>query len=114
MAIIDEFNTTIGKILLKGFLLVIDIVLFSAVVMFLWNYLASFLGLVIIGYKTSVAVFLLSRFLLKDHLLSPEATIVHCRHDEEDMEAMEAETNCKCGNSILKTDKFCDKCGLKQ
>jgi hypothetical protein len=116
MALIDEFNNSIGKILLKGLLLVVDIALFSIVVMFLWNYLAPLLGLMTISYKTSVAIFLLSRFLLKDHLLSPEPVIVHCQHDKEEMEAEETEAaiNCLCGNSMLNTDKFCGRCGLKQ
>jgi hypothetical protein len=112
MAIIDEFNTSIGKVLIKGLLFVIDVLLFSTIVMFLWNYLAPLLGFVLISYKTAVAVFLISRFLLKDHLLSPEPTIVHCQHDEE--EVAEAAINCKCGNSMLNTDKFCGMCGLKQ
>lgn len=119
MAIVDEFNHTIGELILKGFLLLLDIAIFSLVVMYLWNYLAPILGLVNINYKTSIAVFLLSRFLLKDHLLSPEPTVIHCHHEEKESEVNDEDKqlvaiNCAlCGWSILSTDNFCENCGAK-
>lgn len=117
MAIADEFNDTFGHLLLKGFLLLVDIALFSGIVMFLWNYLAPILGLVTLSYKSSIAVFLLSRFLLKDHLLSPDPIIVHCDCENEpkkEENKTPVATNCICGHTILSTDNFCEKCGLKQ
>lgn len=84
MSLIDEFDDTTGRLLIKGFLFLIDIAVFSLIVMILWDYLAPVLGLVKLSYQDSVAVFLLSRFLLKDHLLSSEAIVVHCPHHGND------------------------------
>lgn len=76
-------NEKVSHFISKGIVLVIDIVVFSFLVQLLWNYLAPVLGIVTLTYKQAIAAFLLSRFLLKDHLLSSEPTIVHCDCDEE-------------------------------
>jgi len=82
-------NITARKIIVRLIVTFIDIFFFSGATYFLWNYLSPTLGLVTITPIQAVAIFLLSRFLLKDHLLSSEPTVVHCDCEDDDVDEKE-------------------------
>ena len=69
----------LGALLLKGLTTVAEIFVYSLVIFFAWNFVMPKLGIVtLVNYWYAVALFLLSRFLLNDHILSPDPIIMHC------------------------------------
>ena len=81
---VEVLDNTIGDIIKKGIVTVIDIFLYSAFVYFIWNWVMPKLGVIALAnYWQGVALFLLSRFLLSDHILTSDPVIVHCNCHED-------------------------------
>lgn len=79
-----EREYPLGALLVKGFTTAGEIFLYGWVVFFFWNYIMPKFGIpAFTSYWHALAMFILSRFLLNDHILTPEPVVVHCDCTEE-------------------------------
>jgi hypothetical protein len=74
----------LGSLLVNLLQTVAELLIYSWVVMFFWNYVMyNKLGLPTFTYMNAVGLFILSRFLLNDHLIVKDPIIIHCGCGEE-------------------------------
>lgn len=102
-----EKEYPLGALLLKGAMSAGEVFLYSAVVYFFWNYVVAKIGAYanfkLANYWHAVALFILTRFLLNDHLIASDPVIVHCdcgHSPEEEAEKIVIDDNkcfCSCG-----------------
>ena len=76
---VKVLDNTLGDIIKTAFVTMVDIFLYSGFVYFIWNWIMPKLGIVVLAnYWQAVALFMLSRFLLNDHILTSDPIVVHC------------------------------------